>query len=410
MEGFFAKKEVQSLSRPDGKLRTCNTCGLYSCVKTPKMQPYGNFNKGIMCIGEAPGETEDRVGKPWQGKAGQLLQKTFRKLGIDLFEDCISINSVNCRPITSTGGNRTPTGNEIDCCRASIMRYIDEYKPHTIILLGGTALQSVVFHRWKKNAGGINKWRGWCIPDQDLNAWICPVFHPSYVMRYDTVEMYRIWEDDLLRVFEISDSPLPKYQKPVIHIVDNLAALDTIKSGTVAIDYETTGLKPYQLDKNHRIISVSISIDENTAYVFLLPEKRKDWQPLKRLLMDSRVGKMAHNMKFEDVWSRIYLETPVRNWVWDSMLAAHIIDNRSGVTGLKFQTYVNFGVIDYSSEISPYLMAVDGKNANSVNRIEELLTHSSKVKDLLHYNALDTIYQYRLATLQMKQMSNNESN
>jgi hypothetical protein len=222
--------------------------------------------------------------------------------------------------------------------------------------------------------------------------------------------MYRIWEDDLLRVFEISDSPLPKYQKPVIHIVDNLAALDTIKSGTVAIDYETTGLKPYQLDKNHRIISVSVSIDENTAYVFLLPEKRKDWRPLKRLLMDSRVGKMAHNMKFEDVWSRIYLETPVRNWVWDSMLAAHIIDNRSGVTGLKFQTYVNFGVIDYSSEISPYLMAVDEKNANSVNRIEELLTHSSKVKDLLHYNALDTIYQYRLATLQMKQMNNNESN
>jgi uracil-DNA glycosylase len=403
MEGFFTKKEVQSISAPDGKIRTCNACGLYGCVKTPKMQPYGNFRKGIMNIGEAPGETEDRLGKPWQGKAGQLLQKTYHKLGIDLFEDCINLNSVNCRPTTATGSNRTPTGNEIACCRTSILRYIDEYKPRVIVLLGATAIQSVIAHRWKKDFGTLNKWRGWTIPDQDFQSWLCPVFHPSYVMRYDTPEMYKIWEDDLVQAIEINATPLPVYPEPKIHYVDDLSVLETIKSGTIAIDYETTGLKPYQLNKDHKIISASIAVDDSTAYVFLLPEKRKDWRPLKRLLMNERVRKIAQNMKFEDVWSRVYLDTPVRNWYWDSMLASHVLDNRKGVTSLKFQTYVQFGVIDYSSEISPYLMAVDGKNGNSVNRVEELLQSKQSTRQLLKYNALDTIYLYRLAIMQMKQ-------
>jgi len=82
------------------------------------------------------------------------------------------------------------------------------------------------------------------------------------------------------------------------------------------------------------------------------------------------------------------------------MQAAHIIDNRQGICGLKFQTYICFGVGDYSSEISPYLKGVDKKDANSLNTVLELCESKEGKKKLLTYCGFDTIYQYRLAILQ----------
>ena len=63
------------------------------------------------------------------------------------------------------------------------LKIIEKYKPKVIILLGGSSLLSMIGYRWKKDLGGITKWRGWTIPDRDFKAWICPTFHPSYVDR-----------------------------------------------------------------------------------------------------------------------------------------------------------------------------------------------------------------------------------
>jgi hypothetical protein len=109
---------------------------------------------------------------------------------------------------------------------------------------------------------------------------------------------------------------------------------------------------------------------------------------------------MAHNIKYEDTWCKHRLRTEVKNWEFDSMLAAHILDNREGITSLKFQTYVNFGTIDYASKVYPYLMGTDYKNANSHNRIFE-----ADQEDLLFYCGCDSIYEYRLAMRQIRQMN-----
>ena len=76
-EGFFTRKETESKSRPDGKTYSCASCGLYHDATSPRMKPFGNFKKGILNLGEAPGEIEDKRGKQWQGKTGRLLQKTY---------------------------------------------------------------------------------------------------------------------------------------------------------------------------------------------------------------------------------------------------------------------------------------------------------------------------------------------
>jgi len=120
-------------------------------------------------------------------------------------------------------------------------------------------------------------------------------------------------------------------------------------------------------------------------------------------MADQKIGKIAHNMKFEQTWSREYLKQPVANWRWDTMLAAHVLDSRPGVCGLKFQVYVNFGVIDYDSEVAQYLKS-KGKSANAHNRIMELLAKPWHRKVLLTYCGLDTLYTYRLAMDQMEQL------
>jgi len=402
-QGFFTAKQTESKSRPDGKTYSCASCGLYKNCKTPKMEPYGEFKRKILVIGEAPGRTEDQRGHPWQGKAGRLLQQTFHnELRVDLFEACLCVNAVNCHP----EDNRTPTNYEVDCCRKNILQIIEEKKPKLIILLGGSALYSIIGHRWKKGLDGIMKWRGWTIPDQDFGCWICPTFHPSFVLRGER-EVETVWKNDLKQAIEKVDEELPKYQEPRIEIIeiDNITRiLPCVQEeyNLIAFDYETTGLKPHA--KGHRIVCCAVAVNENHCYVFMMPKSRKDRQPFVDLLANPEIGKMAHNMKYEETWSKVRLRQPVKNWQWDSMQAAHILDNRPGITSLKFQVYVRFGVVDYSSEISPYLKPAS-KDGNAINRIYELLEQPGGEEKLLTYCGWDAIWTYRLAMLQMDEMN-----
>jgi hypothetical protein len=120
---------------------------------------------------------------------------------------------------------------------------------------------------------------------------------------------------------------------------------------------------------------------------------------LKKVLTHERIWKIAANMKFEEIWSREILKIRVANWLWDSMLAAHNLDNRQEITGLKFQAYVNYGIIDYDSHIKPFLQSKEENNGNAFNRIHEV-----DLFDLLTYCGIDSMLEYRLAFDQMKLM------
>jgi DNA polymerase I-like protein with 3'-5' exonuclease and polymerase domains len=185
----------------------------------------------------------------------------------------------------------------------------------------------------------------------------------------------------------------PIYKEPTIEVIEDLEVLRTIKND-FAWDVETTGLKPHA--EGHKIVSCAIADTEDHAYVFMMPQKRSLRLPLVELLGNDKIGKIAANMKFEHTWAEVILGVEVKNWIWDTMLMTHVMDNRQGITGLKFMTYVALGVIDYSSEIEPYLKGVEDKNANSLNRVLELVSTESGKQSLLKYNALDAINEYRL--------------
>ena len=369
------------------------------------MEPYGDFEKGIMAFGEAPGETEDRLGKPWRGEAGRTLRDGLREFDIDLDRDCISINSVSCRPMKSNGSNRKPTVDERLCCQSRVFKAISEYKPKVILCLGGEPLQTLIDHRWREDFGGIMRWRGWTIPDYEFDTWLCPTLHPSYVMRSEKNGAVKtIWLRDIEKALSRLNDPLPpdtlekdKRRVVVLNHPDELPPMPDL----IAFDYETTGLKPHA--DGHKIICVSIAVAEDQAYVFMMPETPRERRAFTKILQDKRIRKMAHNVAFEDTWSKVILKTDVAGWGWCSMQAAHILDNRPKVSGLKFQCCVRWGVFDYSSHLKPY-MESGSKNANAFNKLADMLYDPIFKSDLLTYCGLDSLFEYRLAMEQQAEM------
>ena len=393
MDGFFSKKEVESKSRPDGKLYTCISCGLYKNCDNPRFKPFGKFKKGILNVGGPVTKYEDQKGKPWIGSAGKLLEKTYQKFGIDLYEDCLNVHSISCYAPDS----KIDLAYQVPCCRNRVVQTISEHQPKIIVLFGAQAISSVIGSQWSKDLNDVDRWRGWQIPIKDFKAWVCPVFHPSK-MEEATKEMKTIWEQDIEQISKHVDIPFPRYKEPHIEYIEDLSVLDDIDVTLSAFDYETTGIKPHA--KGHRIICASVSTGPDFAYSFLMPKTRKERAPFLRYLANSKIGKMAHNMKYEETWSVVRLNQPINNWAWDSMIAAHILDNRPGITGLKFQAFVNFGITEYTSEVDAYFKS-GKKDGNALNEIEKMLETEEGIRQLLLYCGRDSAYEHLLALKQI---------
>lgn len=403
MKGFFSKKEGQSTKRPDGRTYSCASCGLYQDCKSPKLKPVGGGKKGILNIVSTPTETEDRQDKPFVGSRYKLIERLYSRHEVSLQEDCINSYALRC-------STKKIQVYNIDCCRRFLIKLIETSKPRIVFLYGYEAIYSVIGQRWKKDIGFTTeyqkqtggKWQGYIIPDQELKCWLVPVFDVDFLNDKQAGVEQVLFENNIKEAFGKLDEPFLRFEPPIVEYLteDKLHIINTIDEPVTAFDYETTGIKPYA--KGHRIVCVSIAYSEHNVYTFLLPKTREKRKPFLKFLQREDIKKIAQNLKYEDTWSIVRLKTKVENWHWDTMLGSHIIDNRPGIAGLKFQAYVRFGVIDYDSEIEPFLKSSDSKNGNAINRIMELLETEEGAKKLLTYCAWDSILEYRLFKLQEK--------
>lgn len=114
----------------------CTKCGLHA-GRTQIVVDRGNPDASVMVIGEGPGEQEDRQGKAFVGRAGQLFDQIMNAVGIDTNEDMLIANVVKCRP----PDNRSPHADEAAACLPFVKRQIELVRPHIILLLGATALK-----------------------------------------------------------------------------------------------------------------------------------------------------------------------------------------------------------------------------------------------------------------------------
>jgi uracil-DNA glycosylase len=136
----------------------------------------GNPNAKLLIIGEAPGPQENIQGKPFVGKAGQLLDKILQAGSFDPEKDVYITNSVFRLPPGDDGkAFRKPSDQEIEYYRPYVLEIVRLMDPRVILLTGNVACQSVL----KKT--GITSLRGhWTQMD---GRWIMPIFHPSYLLR-----------------------------------------------------------------------------------------------------------------------------------------------------------------------------------------------------------------------------------
>lgn len=163
------------------KIGNCNKCKLCN-NRNHIVLGEGNRNADIMLIGEGPGADEDLQGKPFIGKAGQLMNKAFEALEIKREEVYIT-NIVKCRPPQ----NRNPEKDEASACMDYLRSQVMLIKPKVIILLGNVALKNILGDEY-----GITKSRGKWIEKKGI--WYMPTFHPAALLR-DESKKIEFWRD-----------------------------------------------------------------------------------------------------------------------------------------------------------------------------------------------------------------------
>ncbi len=150
----------------------------------------GDPQAKLMFIGEGPGADEDRLGRPFVGKAGQLLDKMIAAMQFAREEVYIA-NVVKCRP----PGNRVPSPDEAACCIGYLRKQIEIIKPEVIVLLGATAVTFLL-----GPLGGITKLRGRWLAYEGIP--VMPTFHPAYLLRQESAKR-EAWLDlqSVMKVF-----------------------------------------------------------------------------------------------------------------------------------------------------------------------------------------------------------------
>jgi DNA polymerase len=177
-EGGVGDGLFDSLAR---EVRACSRCGLH---RTRKSVVFGEGDVGsrLMFIGEAPGADEDRQGRPFVGRAGQLLTKIIAAMGLEREETYIT-NILKCRP----PGNRNPEVDEICECLPYLEKQIESIKPEIICTLGLFATQTLTGIR-----DPIGRMRGDTYEYQGIP--LIPTYHPAACLRNPSSKKL-VWED-----------------------------------------------------------------------------------------------------------------------------------------------------------------------------------------------------------------------
>lgn len=159
-----------SLERIAADLSGCTRCKLCATRKSIVVGE-GDPGARLVFVGEGPGEQEDLQGRPFVGKAGQLLDRMIEAIGLRR-EQVYIANVVKCRP----PGNRDPEPDEITACDPFLLRQLETIRPQVVVALGRFAAQTLL-----RTEMPISRLRGNFHPYRD--AKLMPTFHPSYLLR-----------------------------------------------------------------------------------------------------------------------------------------------------------------------------------------------------------------------------------
>lgn len=371
----------------------CSACPLDKAdLEHPKMEPVGSERPIIYVLGEVPSETDDQDGEPFAGKSGKMIRAS---LEASISKRVRYNNVLRCR------SDETPQVRELECCRRFIEKDIEDTKPIVIVGAGGVPLT------WATGLTNIQKWRGRFIPVKIGNhiCWYYPILHPTFVMRKQSKHFKNEWditfEKDLENLMAWLDTDIedPEYFESGfadgLTIIEGGSAsdlellrveLDSLAlEPDVAIDWETTALRPYA--EKAQILMVSVGTFERTvAFPLDHPDgwnstnRRKAWELLTDFIANSG-KKIAHNLSFELEWTAEFFDPSLlRKTEWeDTMAMEHTIDERPGVHNLGVCTRKYFGF-----------------NLKEKSVVDPVRILEYPLKTALIYNGMDSKWTHRL--------------
>ena len=171
-------RRQRGLDRAAAIVAGCRKCEI-GATRRNAVYGEGDPCAALMVVGEGPGETEDKLGRPFVGRAGELLDRMLLSIGLPR-EDVFICNTVKCRPTLDTGqrlANRPPTPDEMRNCRPYLDEQIAIVRPRVILALGAPAAKSFMGEKFS-----ITKQRGqWFEGPEGIPT--IATFHPAYILR-----------------------------------------------------------------------------------------------------------------------------------------------------------------------------------------------------------------------------------
>lgn len=383
--------------------KECSVCPLNNAsVRHPKMKPHGSKSPLIYMLNDAPTEEDDRRGRHFSGKGGTFLRDQIpRRL-----EEHIRWNAC----IRTQPPGRDPSFIEIECCRPSIIRDIEETRPRAIFGFGALPLQ------WALNQTGIARWSGRRVPVKigGHTCWFFPMMHPDVVLaarrweprhpnEYGSENEFAFVLQMRQALDAVEDLPEPfvhdvEYATEGLEIITGARGMRDLErveelldiaaqESLIGFDYETSCLRPYS--KGAKLLSVGMATREH-AFAFALRHRESEWGPghlkkiermLEDFLYDAPCKRVAHHLDFELEWSAFFFgKDVIRAQQWeDSEAQAYLIDERPGTLSLEFLGMQHFGI-----------------NLKEINNLDRKRLDDEPLEDVLLYNALDARYHRRL--------------
>jgi DNA polymerase len=181
-EQLAKASQAPSLTVLQQEVAACTQCTELATLRTQTVFGVGNPKAKLCFMGEAPGADEDRLGEPFVGRAGQLLNKIIEACRLKR-EDVYILNMIKCRP----PGNRNPLPQELANCRSFLERQLDLIQPEFICCLGAVASQNLLNTTIPigKLRGKLHAYRG---------AKVVCTFHPAYLLRNPAAKK-DAWDD-----------------------------------------------------------------------------------------------------------------------------------------------------------------------------------------------------------------------
>lgn len=331
--------------------KNCQLCRLHQTTDNVCILGSGPKRSDIMIVGEAPGREEEKLGKPFVGRSGSLLESILKQEGLDVDEIYVC-NAVSCRPPS----NRTPSKGEIKACKKWLDYQIAMVKPKFVLLLGNTPLMSIT------GKAGITKQRG--RPWEQDGIIFMAAYHPAFILR-DPDQEATFTKD--IRLFNeiINFGGIPEERELVVRSVMDWNTFDEMirdLRGAVAVDIETNQLYPWRhmlVQKDGtlkagevpRITSVGFATSRN-QWCLPVHHPQSPWtQEELEGLMDkideviSDCSIITHNGKFDLLWLRVHFGV---EWeiAFDTMLAHFILDENDR-HGLKYLAMKYLGAPDW---------------------------------------------------------------